>query len=189
VRGGGKVTDFAEKEFRDIAQEVREAGGYNLELILRVKNFKSQAPLEPDQSWKSVVEMVNETIKEVDDVCASLEALCKIHGVSIPTASVLLAARYPDRFAIIDVRMFEFFRQVDAYGSIKRIFEISGDDELGDLVKEVKEVFDETSKKRWEDIYQQIYPKYLSVLSAIRDRAHLADLREVESKIWKETRK
>jgi hypothetical protein len=180
------VTDFAEKEFRDIAQEVQKAGGYNLELILRVKNFKSQAPLEPGQSWKSVVEMVNEAIKEVDDVCASLETLCKIHGVGVATASVLLAARYPNRFAIIDKNMFKFFRQDSAYGSIKSIFGISGDDELGALVKEVKEVFDETSKKRWEDIYQQIYPKYLSVLSAIRDRTHLADLREVESKIWKE---
>ncbi|HUX76942.1 MAG TPA: hypothetical protein VMY40_09925 [Anaerolineae bacterium] len=178
------MTDFAEKEFRDIAKKVREAGGYDLELILRVKNFKSQAPLGPSQSWESVVEMVNEAIKEADDVCASLETLCKIYGVGIPTASVLLAARYPDRFAIIDGGMFNFFRQVDAYGSIKRIFEISGDDELGALVKEVKEVFDEAS-----EIRIQIYPKYLSVLSAIRDRTYLADLREVESKIWKETRK
>ena len=183
------MTDFAEKEFRDIAKKIRETGGYDLELILRVKNFKSQALLKPSGSWESVVEIVNEAIKEVDDVCTSLEALCRIYGVSIPTASVLLAARYPDRFAIIDVRMFDFFRQVDAYGRIKRIFEISGDDELGDLVKEVKEVFDETSKKTWDDIYQQIYPKYLGVLSAIRDRTHLGNLREVESKIWKETRK
>jgi hypothetical protein len=178
------VTDFAEKEFRDIAEGVREAGGYDLELILRVKNFKSQALLKPSGSWESVVEIVNEAIKEVDDICASLETLCKIHGVSIPTASVLLAARYPDRFAIIDGGMFNFFRQVDAYGSIKRIFEISGDDELGDLVKEVKEMFNEAS-----EIRIQIYPKYLSVLSAIRDRTHLADLREVESKIWEEAHK
>lgn len=183
------MIDFAEKEFRDITQEVRKAGGYNLELILRVKNFKSQAPLGPGQSWESVVERVNEAIKEADDVCASLEKLCEIHGVSLPTASVLLAARYPDRFAIIDVRMFDFFRQVDAYDRIKRIFGISGDDELGDIVQEVKEVFDETSKKTWDDIYQQIYPKYLSVLSAIRDRTRPADLREVESKIWKEARR
>jgi hypothetical protein len=179
------VTDFAEKEFRDIAQKV-QADEYNLELILRVKNFKSQAPLKASKSWEPVVEIVNEAIKEVDDVCASLEALCKIHGVSIPTASVLLAARYPDRFAIIDGRMRSFFTKDDVYCRIERIFEISGDDELGALVKEAKEVFDETSKKGWEDIYQQIYPKYLSVLSAIRDRTHLADLREVESKIWKE---
>jgi len=178
------VTDFAEKEFRDIAKKVREAGGYDPELILRVKNFKAQAPLEPGQSWESVVEMVNEAIKEVDDVCASLEKLCKIHGVSLPTASVLLAARYPDRFAIIDRNMFEFFRQDSVYGSIKSIFEIPGDDELGDLVKEAKEMFNKTS-----EIRQQIYPTYLSVLSAIRDRTHLADLREVESKIWKEARK
>ncbi len=180
---------FAVKEFRDICKKVQKTGKYDLELVLRVKNFKSQSPLshDPGQPWESVLKIVNEAIKEAketDDVCTPFEQLCGIHGISVPTASVLLAARYPNRFAIIDGKMFRFFRQEEAYEEIKGIFGIPDNDELKAIVKEVKEEFDETSKRKWEEIYQRIYPKYLRVLHIIQDRTALSDLREVEWEIW-----
>ena len=180
--------DIAEKEFRDIADEVQRTGEYDLELVLRVKNFKSLAWLRPSQPWESVLSVINEAIREAGDacanVCAPFEKLLEIYGINVPTASVLLAARYPNRFAIIDNKMFEFFRRNDTYGEIKEIFNIDGDDEeLRRRLEDIKGKFDETANKRWEE-YQEIYREYLKVLSIIRDIKSLPDLRAVEWKIW-----
>jgi hypothetical protein len=186
------MTDFAAEEFRAISKKAQETGRYDLELILRVKNFKSLTPLrhKPDQSWESVLRIINEAIKEAketDDVCAPFEKLCEICGISVPTASVLLAAWDPKRFAIIDEKMFDFFRGKDAYNEIKKIFHIDIDNEkLRNMLEETRKEFDETSRSPWEKIYPQIYPKYLKVLHIIQAMTSLSDLREVEWKIWQQ---
>jgi len=181
------MTDFSEAEFREISRRVQETGEYNLELILRVKNFKSQVWLKPDPSWESVLKIVNGAIKEaeeIDDICAPFKKLCGISGISVPTASALLATWAPDRYAVIDRKMFKFFTREDAYSTIKSIFGIPDNDDLRMLVEDAKEEFDATCKKGWEDIYQQIYPKYLNVLRVIRDKTSHKDIRGVERKIW-----
>ncbi len=181
--------DFAEKEFRDICKDVQDRDGYDLELILRVRNFKLSRPItwdnQEEQSWKSVVGVVNEAIQEAkgsDDVCAALGKLCEIYGVGVPLASVLLAASDPKRFTIIDDWMFKFFQLGEkAYEAMKEIFNIDTDDEKlrGKLIK-VKEEFDKAYNSPWVEIY----PRYLEMLGAIQDMASLANLRDVEWKIW-----
>jgi hypothetical protein len=178
--------DFASEEFRAIQDKVRR-GGYDLELVLRVRNFKLPRPItwekQKEQSWESVVEVINEAIqeaKETDDGCAALEKLCEVHGIGLPLASVLLAASDPEQFAIIDSKMFEFFqRGEDAYEKIKKIFRIDTDNEkLRDLLKRAEEDFDEISGKA--------YPIYLEILRVIKVITSVGDLREVEWNIWKE---
>jgi hypothetical protein len=142
---------------------------------------------ERGQSWESVLGVINEAIKGAkgtDDICASFRQLCNIHGISVPTASVLLAARYPNRFAIIDQKMFDFFRQEVAYDRIKSIFGLPDSDGMRSILREVKAEFDATAASTWEEAHRQIYPKYLGVLHFVREAASCEDLREVELRIW-----
>lgn len=57
------MEDFAAKEFKAICENVQRRKRYDLELVLRVANFKSQATLcyEPDkgEDWKSVVQSIS----------------------------------------------------------------------------------------------------------------------------------
>jgi hypothetical protein len=57
--------DFANMEFWQISSELenQHQGKYNLEFVLRVKNFKSQAWLKPDPSWDSILEAINKVVR------------------------------------------------------------------------------------------------------------------------------
>jgi hypothetical protein len=204
---------FAEKEFRCITREL-EKGKYDLALLLRVGNFKRQTPItwkeQEEQSWDGVLKAVNDAINEAKDVkdegavCASLKKLDGIYGIGVPTASVLLAASDPARFAIIDERMFIFFQDADACKKLKLVFkddkvpeaEFDNSDELTNWLRWTREGF-EFSKSTWGKIYEQdgqkpcAYSCYLKALSAIlrivqkHNKQDFADLRSVELKIWK----
>jgi hypothetical protein len=197
---------FAAREFRCIESEVRkgEYRGYNLELILRIVNFKSQAVLQPGkwETWPSVVNAVNQVLEKADkqdDECVVLERLLELEipGIGVPRASALLAAWDPERFAIIDAKMFKFFRGKedrtdDTYAAVKEIFrELDcNDEELRSALKAVKKAFEETAAEGWEDIYQRVYPAYLRVLKVIQQGlTPRPDLRAVELEIWSKSGK
>lgn len=201
--GSENKGEFLEVEFRRISKKVQKPSKYNLELLLRVKNFKARAPLtyELSETWKSIVGRINKTINratdEPDNLCVLFQGLC-IKGIRIPTASVLLAVKYPMQFAIIDKNMFKFFKERNAYNCVKKIFKLSNNKklkkDLRDGIKDLEKEFTEISKKNGDPNFEyalkkctwgKIYRKYLKVLEIIRDLAKLNDLREVEWNIYR----
>jgi hypothetical protein len=103
----GRYTDD-DDEVLAIAQAVRNRGHYTLEEFRRVCRWKTprSAPLVALNSAGSVEATTRAALRETlgDGDSDPIKELRSLHGVGLPTASVLLHLVYPERYPILDVR-------------------------------------------------------------------------------------
>ncbi|HML10349.1 MAG TPA: hypothetical protein VK432_05770 [Stellaceae bacterium] len=81
----------------------------NLKVIYEWKNGDSRfykSKLEPmfDSNSPQEIESVLKTVNTADTSVAAINALSRLKGIKIPTASAILAHLYPERFTVTDIR-------------------------------------------------------------------------------------
>jgi len=198
------ILKFYKSEFEDLKKEILKQGKFNNTIILKVKNFKAQAPLITN-SWDEIENTVNLSIEKLENNYLSESkinelfiSVCKIKGIGVPTASVFLATKYPDYYAIIDSNIYSFFISENAYSETKIIFNITDEnDELKQKLKELKTILkDNVSTKKnkpnfekgiKENTIGEVYFKYISILDIIR-KLTKSELREIEWKIFEKVK-
>lgn len=97
--------DWYEKEFKEIAELIKNSQFLDLCQFLRVRNFKIQnSAITTNQEIK---EKTEESFKlaQNDEIEEAIMVLCDVHGVAVPMASTILAMRFPDKYEIIDINV------------------------------------------------------------------------------------
>lgn len=116
------------KEFENISKEVHHKDFLSYSEFLRIRNFKLQnSTVESQERVKEITSKAFE-LAEKDEVKEAIQELIKLDGVAIPIASTILAVKYPDRYAIIDVRVLkslnkESWVKGDKYKKDPKIYE------------------------------------------------------------------
>jgi len=100
------------KKFRD----VKKRGFFTLAEFLEMGRWKSHRTKK--QCARNTSKKVIRVSKEVfaaKDEAVKLEALTKLHGVAVPTASAILMLLDPKRYGTIDIRVWEVLH---LYGAV-----------------------------------------------------------------------
>jgi len=92
-------------EFERIHETIKDSSCLSYLDFLRIRNFKLQnSSAENEESVQKVTKEAFHLAEE-DKIKEAISKLLELHGVAIPIASTILATKYPDRYAIIDVRV------------------------------------------------------------------------------------
>lgn len=93
------------KEFDNIHKEIKNKENLSHFDFLRIRNFKLQnSTTENEQNIKKITSNAFKLAKE-DKIKEAIKELLKLNGVAIPIASTILAMKFPDKYAIIDIRV------------------------------------------------------------------------------------
>lgn len=97
--------------FKVIGPNVKKRGYFLFEEFYKICMWKSARQKQRYIKNKHSIERISkDAFVEVDER-RKMEILCKLNGVSIPTASALLTIVYPERYAVIDVRCLETLKK------------------------------------------------------------------------------
>lgn len=101
------------KEFKIIHNEIKNKSFLSYSDFLRIRNFKLQNFTV--ETEKNIKEITSKAFKlaENDKIKDSIEKLTELNGVAIPTASTILAMKFPDKYAIIDKRVIKQLKKYE----------------------------------------------------------------------------
>jgi len=97
--------EWYKKEFEDISKLISKSNSLSLCDFLRIRNFKIRNSSRADEGRIKHITQKALELAEEDKIKEAVEGLCKLDGVRIPIASTILAMKYPDKYAIIDINV------------------------------------------------------------------------------------
>lgn len=100
---------WLKEEFEKISENIKDKYEISYFDFLRIRNFKSR--LLTKEKEEKVREVTKEAFKKKSNPLEAIQILLNLEGVKIPTASTILAMRFPDEFAIIDRKVIEKIRK------------------------------------------------------------------------------
>lgn len=108
-----------EEEFREIKSLIKNKESLSHYDFLRIRNFKLQnSSNATDEEINKISKKAFELAKK-DDIISCIKELVKLNGVQIPVASTILAMRFPDKFAIIDINVLRAMRKEELWSKYK----------------------------------------------------------------------
>ena len=99
--------------FKVIGPAVRKRGYFLFDEFYKICMWKSARQKQRYIENKDSIEKISWAVFEEKDETKKMEFLCKLKGVSIPTASALLSVVYPEKYAVIDIRCLETLKEMD----------------------------------------------------------------------------
>lgn len=111
-----EIREWTKEEFERIHKSIKNKGKLSYNDFLRIRNFKANNfTCENDKNVKKITSKAFKLAKQ-DRVEEAIKELIKLHGVAIPVASAILSAKFPNKYAIIDINV---LRQLKKNGWIK----------------------------------------------------------------------
>lgn len=99
--------------FTVIGPAVRERGYFLFDEFYKICMWKSARQKQRYIKNKDSVEQISKEAFAERDEKRKMEILCRLDGVSIPTASALLTIIYPEKYAVIDIRCLEMLKKMN----------------------------------------------------------------------------
>jgi len=97
------VTDWYQKEFDEIKDLIRDSNSISLCDFLRIRNYKLQLfSTENNAHIEEVTKRAFELVFEEKVADAISKLIEELDGIYVPTASAILAMRFPEKCAIVD---------------------------------------------------------------------------------------
>jgi len=93
--------------FNEIGPKARKEGKLTFRNFLKIGLWKSFRQKPNYMKNKDTVEKITQEAFLENDEAKKINLLCQLKGVSIPTASAILAVVYPDKYPVIDIRCLE----------------------------------------------------------------------------------
>ncbi|TET64359.1 MAG: hypothetical protein E3J47_00395 [Candidatus Stahlbacteria bacterium] len=99
------------KETRDLIEELKDVirrGSFTREEFLKMGMWKSTRPKKwYESNSEKDINKVSEKVFSTNYERRRIELLTKLKGVSIPTASAILMLTNPQRYGVIDIRVWQ----------------------------------------------------------------------------------
>lgn len=100
-----EIRQWTKKEFEDIHKSIKHKSKLSYNDFLRIRNFKANNfTYENDRNVKKITSKAFKLAKQ-DKIEEAIKELVKLHGVAIPVASAILSAKFPNKYAIIDINV------------------------------------------------------------------------------------
>lgn len=100
-----EIRAWTKKEFENIHKSIKNKSKLSYNDFLRIRNFKANNfTHENDKNVKKITSKAFKLAKQ-DKIEEAIKELVKLHGVAIPIASAILSMRFPNKYAIIDIRV------------------------------------------------------------------------------------
>jgi len=120
-----EILNWYKEEFESISNGIKNKNSLNYLDFLRIRNFKLQNSSRAEE--KEIFEITkrafefakNDQIKEAISVLKE-----NLNGVAIPIASTILAMRFPEKYAIIDVNVINQLGKIEWLEKYKEDLEI-----------------------------------------------------------------
>ena len=100
-----EIREWTKKEFEKIHDFIKNKEKLSHYDFLRIRNFKANNfTYENEEHIEKVTQQAFILAKE-DKIKEAVIKLLELNGVAVPMASVILAIKFPDKYAIIDVNV------------------------------------------------------------------------------------